>query len=42
MTVNMIPAVINALPGLRHMAELPIPRALMGDISKLIEDQKGC
>ncbi len=37
MTVNMIPAVINASPGLVTMADLPIPRALMGDISALIK-----
>ncbi|MBT9136814.1 MAG: 2,4-diaminopentanoate dehydrogenase [Firmicutes bacterium] len=36
MAVNMIPAVINAAPGLCTMAELPIPRALMGDISQLV------
>jgi len=37
MAVNMIPAVINASPGLKTMADLPIPRALIGDISKLIK-----
>lgn len=37
MTVNMIPAVINAAPGLVTMADLPIPRALLGDISALIK-----
>lgn len=37
MAVNMVPAVINAAPGLKTMANLPIPRALFGDLSKLIE-----
>lgn len=37
MAVNMIPAVINAAPGLVTMADLPIPRALLGDISTLIK-----
>ncbi|KAF0196825.1 MAG: dihydrodipicolinate reductase [Bacillota bacterium] len=37
MAVNMIPAVIAAAPGLKTMADLPVPRALMGDISRLIK-----
>lgn len=37
MAVNMIPAVVNATPGLKSMSDLPIPRALIGDVSKLIE-----
>ena len=37
MAVNMIAAVIVATPGLKTMADLPVPRALMGDISKLIK-----
>jgi 4-hydroxy-tetrahydrodipicolinate reductase len=32
--VNMIPHVINSKPGLVTMNDLPIPRAMMGDISK--------
>ncbi len=36
MTVNMIADVINAPPGLRTMQDLPIPRALLGDIRKMI------
>ncbi|MFC2024207.1 2,4-diaminopentanoate dehydrogenase [Chloroflexota bacterium] len=31
--VNMIPAVMNAKPGLVTMASLPIPSALLGDVS---------
>lgn len=31
--VNMIPAVINAEPGIVTMASLPIPAALLGDVS---------
>ncbi|MDP3488366.1 MAG: NADP-binding protein, partial [Bacillota bacterium] len=37
MAVNMIAAVIAATPGLKTMADLPVPRALMGDISRLIK-----
>ncbi|KPU42522.1 hypothetical protein OXPF_43070 [Oxobacter pfennigii] len=35
--VNMIPHVINSAPGLVTMKDLPIPRALMGDVAKLIK-----
>lgn len=37
MAVNMIPHVINARPGLKTMLDLPVPRAIMGDMRKLIE-----
>ncbi|MDD3864309.1 MAG: dihydrodipicolinate reductase, partial [Eubacteriales bacterium] len=29
---NMIPHVINARPGLHTMIDLPVPRAIMGDM----------
>ena len=32
MAVNMIPHVINAGPGLKTMLDLPVPRAIVGDI----------
>ncbi|MCG4583592.1 hypothetical protein L0P54_11390 [Anaerosalibacter bizertensis] len=34
----MIPQVINATPGLKTMLDLPVPRAIMGDMRDLIED----
>ena len=37
MCVNMIPHVINSRPGLKTLLDLPIPRAIMGDMSELIE-----
>ncbi|MDO4543724.1 MAG: 2,4-diaminopentanoate dehydrogenase [Clostridia bacterium] len=37
MCVNMIPHVINAKAGLRTMIDLPVPRAIMGDMRNLIE-----
>ncbi|RKD34634.1 2,4-diaminopentanoate dehydrogenase [Thermohalobacter berrensis] len=37
MCVNMIPHVINAKPGLKTMLDLPVPRAIMGDMRDLIE-----
>ncbi len=37
MCVNMIPHVINAAPGLKTMIDLPVPRAIMGDMRKLIQ-----
>ncbi len=37
MCVNMIPHVINASPGLKTMLDLPVPRAIMGDMRTLIE-----
>ncbi|MBZ2173689.1 NADP-binding protein [Schnuerera sp. xch1] len=38
MCVNMIPHVINARPGLKTMIDLPVPRAIMGDMRELIEE----
>lgn len=35
-SVNMIPRVIRANPGLLTMNDLPVPSALMGDVSKMI------
>lgn len=37
MCVNMIPQVLNADPGLHTMLTLPVPRAIMGDMRKLIK-----
>lgn len=37
--VNMVPHVINSKPGLVTMSDLPIPRAIMGDVSRLIEEK---
>lgn len=37
--VNMIPHVIKAAPGLVAMKDLPVPAALMGDVSKLIKER---
>ena len=37
MCVNMIPQVINATPGLKTMLDLPVPRAIMGDMRDLIK-----
>jgi 4-hydroxy-tetrahydrodipicolinate reductase len=37
MCVNMIPHVINARPGLKTMIDLPIPRAIMGDMRKFLD-----
>lgn len=39
MSVNMIPHVINSKPGLKTMLDLPVPRAIMGDMSKLIDKE---
>ncbi len=36
MCVNMIPHVINARPGLKTMLDLPVPRAIMGDMRDLV------
>ncbi len=38
MCVNMIPQVINASPGLKTMLDLPVPRAIMGDLRDRIEN----
>ena len=37
MCVNMIPQIINASPGLKTMLDLPVPRAIMGDMRDRIE-----
>jgi 4-hydroxy-tetrahydrodipicolinate reductase len=37
MCVNMIPQVINADPGLKTMLDLPVPRAIMGDMRDRIK-----
>jgi 4-hydroxy-tetrahydrodipicolinate reductase len=36
LAVNMIPVVMNATPGLKSMAELPVPAAIMGDVRTLL------
>jgi len=36
--VNMIPHVLNARPGLKTMIDLPVPRAMMGDMRDLLEE----
>lgn len=38
MAVNMIPHIINARAGLKTMIDLPVPRAILGDMRDLIED----
>lgn len=38
MCVNTIPIIINARPGLKTMIDLPVPRAIMGDMRELIEE----
>lgn len=35
--VNMIPHVLNAVPGLKTMLDLPIPAAILGDVRDLIK-----
>jgi len=37
MCVNMIPHVINANPGLKTMIDLPVPRAVLGDMRDFID-----
>ena len=37
MCVNMIPQVMNAAPGLKTMLDLPVPRAILGDMRDRIE-----
>lgn len=48
MCVNMIPQVINADPGLKTMLDLPVPRAIMGDMrdrinpdAKVVKEKEG-
>jgi len=36
MCVNMIPHVLNASPGLKTMIDLPVPRAVMGDMREML------
>ena len=38
MCVNMIPHVINAKSGLKTMIDLPVPRAIMGDVRQMIDE----
>lgn len=38
--VNMIPHVINASSGLKTMLDLPVPRAILGDVRKMISEVK--
>lgn len=38
MCVNMIPHVINSRAGLKTMIDLPVPRAIMGDMRDMLED----
>jgi len=38
MCCNMIPQVINAHPGLKTMLDLPVPRAIMGDMRELVRE----
>ncbi len=40
LAVNMIPQVLNAMPGLKSMTELPVPRAIMGDIRPFIDSDR--
>jgi hypothetical protein len=40
LAVNMIPQVITSLPGVKTMADLPVPSAIMGDVRQLIENRK--
>lgn len=37
--VNMIPHVMNANPGLKTMIDLPVPRAIIGDVRALLETE---
>lgn len=37
MCVNMIPQVVNAEPGLKTMLDLPVPRAIMGDMRTFVK-----
>lgn len=39
MCVNMIPHVINARPGLKTMIDLPVPRAILGDMRDLLDKE---
>ena len=37
--VNMIPQVLNASSGLKTMLDLPVPRAVMGDMRTMLEEK---
>ncbi len=39
MIINMIPHIINARPGLKTMIDLPVPRAILGDMRDFIEKE---
>lgn len=39
MIMNTIPHVINARPGLKTMIDIPVPRAIMGDMRDLVEEE---
>lgn len=39
LAVNMIPQVINGEPGVKSMADLPVPAAIMGDIRTLTKEK---
>jgi 4-hydroxy-tetrahydrodipicolinate reductase len=41
MCVNMIPLVIGAAPGLKTMIDLPVPRAILGDMRSYLENSRG-
>jgi hypothetical protein len=38
--INMIPVVVNASPGLAKMTSLPLPAAILGDISRTVSRSK--
>ncbi len=40
LAVNMIPLVVTSSPGLKTMADLPVPAAIMGDVRQLIADRR--
>lgn len=40
MCVNMIPLVLNASPGLKTMIDLPVPRAVLGDMRERLEPKE--
>jgi hypothetical protein len=41
LAVNMIPRVMTAAPGLKSMADLPPPAAILGDIRDLMDEGRG-
>lgn len=36
--VNMVPLIINSEPGLKTMLDLPVPRAIVGDVRNIVKD----